>query len=193
MTTCNSGLECIKQNDYDSYCMKRPTIVDLATSVPSLSTLVTAIVAGDLVTTLSEGGPFTVFAPTNDAFNALGTNRSYPNDDGSLTVESMLKPQNKEQLVIVLKNHVAEGTYEPWFGNSSGSWAITTIGGQHIGGVDGRHVGPQTWVGGPPFWNPEAGMEAFSMLTTMEAFDGVVHIIDGLLLPAKGPSATVVV
>merc|ERR1712048_607092 len=71
-------------------------IVELAQSVPTLSTLVAAVVAGDLVDTLSSPGPFTVFAPTNDAFGAL--------PEG--TLDSLLKPENKDQLVDILTYHV---------------------------------------------------------------------------------------
>merc|ERR1712045_358246 len=73
-----------------------PNIVELAQSVDDLSTLVAAVVAGDLVETLSSPGPFTVFAPTNEAFGAL--------PDG--TLDSLLKPENKAQLVDILTFHV---------------------------------------------------------------------------------------
>merc|ERR1711976_661644 len=71
-------------------------IVELAESVPHLSTLVAAVAAGDLVDTLSSPGPFTVFAPTNDAFGALPAG----------TLDSLLKPENKDQLVDILTYHV---------------------------------------------------------------------------------------
>merc|ERR1712146_791921 len=71
-------------------------IVELAQSVPTLSTLVAAVVAGDLAETLSSPGPFTVFAPTNDAFGAL--------PEG--TLDSLLKPENKDPLVDILTYHV---------------------------------------------------------------------------------------
>merc|ERR1712185_129942 len=74
----------------------KPNIVELAQSVDDLSTLVTAVVAGDLVDTLSSPGPFTVFAPTNDAFGALPAG----------TLDSLLKPENKDQLVDILTYHV---------------------------------------------------------------------------------------
>merc|ERR1719469_1243334 len=73
-----------------------PNIVELAQSVPALSTLVTAVVAGDLVDTLTSPGPFTVFAPTNDGFAAL--------PEG--TVDTLLKPENKDTLVDILTYHV---------------------------------------------------------------------------------------
>merc|ERR1711937_809314 len=74
----------------------KPNIVELAQSVDDLSTLVTAVVAADLADTLSSPGPFTVFAPTNEAFGAL--------PDG--TLDSLLKPENKAQLADILTFHV---------------------------------------------------------------------------------------
>merc|ERR1719475_34263 len=74
----------------------QPNIVELAESVKDLSTLVSAVVAGDLVNTLSSPGPFTVFAPTNEAFAALPA--------GVLT--KLLKPENKKELVDILTYHV---------------------------------------------------------------------------------------
>merc|ERR1712050_798100 len=67
----------------------QPNIVELAQSVDDLSTLVAAVVAGDLADTLSSPGPFTVFAPTNEGFGKL--------PEG--TVDTLLKPENKDQLV----------------------------------------------------------------------------------------------
>merc|ERR1712166_1691030 len=71
-------------------------IVELAQATESLSTLVAAVVAGDLVATLSSAGPFTVFAPTNDAFGALPAG----------TLDTLLKPENKATLVDILTFHV---------------------------------------------------------------------------------------
>merc|ERR1712232_876441 len=76
--------------------MGKPNIVELAQSVDDLSTLVAAVVAGDLVETLSSPGPFTVFAPTNEAFGALPAG----------TLDGLLKPENKDQLVDILTYHV---------------------------------------------------------------------------------------
>merc|ERR1712070_1143190 len=74
----------------------KPNIVELAQSVDDLSTLVTAVVAADLADTLSSPGPFTVFAPTNEAFAALPAG----------TVAPLLKPENKVQLADILTFHV---------------------------------------------------------------------------------------
>merc|ERR1712194_70891 len=74
-------------------------IVELAQATDSLSTLVAAVVAGDLVATLSSAGPFTVFAPTNDAFSALPAG----------TLDTLLKPENKATLIDILTYHVLSG------------------------------------------------------------------------------------
>ena len=74
-------------------------IVTIAASTDFLSTLVAAVQAGDLVEVLQSDGPFTVFAPTNEAFAALPAG----------TVETLLKPENKDQLIAILKYHVVAG------------------------------------------------------------------------------------
>merc|ERR1719242_2833310 len=74
----------------------QPNIVELAQSVDDLSTLVAAVVAGDLAETLSSPGPFTVFAPTNEGFAAL--------PEG--TLDTLLEPENKAQLIDILTYHV---------------------------------------------------------------------------------------
>merc|ERR1719424_2446565 len=76
-------------------------IVQLAQATPTLSTLVSALTAGDLVTTLEGAGPFTVFAPTNAAFTALPA--------GVLT--SLLEAANKPALVSILQYHVVSGKF----------------------------------------------------------------------------------
>merc|ERR1711937_587815 len=79
-----------------SVSSEKPNIVELAQSVDDLSTLVTAVVAADLADTLSSPGSFTVFAPTNEGFAAL--------PEG--TLDSLLKPENKAQLAVILTYHV---------------------------------------------------------------------------------------
>ena len=74
-------------------------IVDTAASAGQFNTLVATVEAADLVSTLKGDGPFTVFAPTDEAFAAL--------PEG--TVENLLKPENKEQLIAVLTYHVVAG------------------------------------------------------------------------------------
>ena len=82
-----------------SYEAKNKDIVDTAVQAGSFDTLVAAVQAAGLVETLKDDGPFTVFAPTDEAFAKL--------PDG--TVENLLKPENKEQLVAVLTYHVVAG------------------------------------------------------------------------------------
>ena len=76
------------------------TIVDNAAAAPNLTTLVSAVKAADLATTLAGSGPFTVFAPTNEAFGRLAPG----------TVETLMKPEQKANLAKVLKYHVVPGT-----------------------------------------------------------------------------------
>merc|ERR1719262_1800008 len=95
-------------------------IVELAQSVDDLSTLVAAVVAGDLVETLSSPGPFTVFAPVNAAFAAL--------PDG--TLDTLLKPENKDQLVDILTYHVVGAT----------AFSKDLSDGQRISTVEGKDV-----------------------------------------------------
>jgi uncharacterized surface protein with fasciclin (FAS1) repeats len=79
--------------------MKKQTIVEIAVADERFSTLVAALTAAELVETLSGEGPFTVFAPTNDAFAALPAG----------TVESLLLPENKQALTDILLYHVVSG------------------------------------------------------------------------------------
>merc|ERR1712048_477644 len=131
-------------------------IVELAQSVDALSTLVTAVVAGDLVETLSSPGPFTVFAPTNDAFGALPAG----------TLETLLKPENKGQLVDILTYHVV------------GAKALSTdlSDGQSITTVEGKsvtvHIGDGVKINDANVITPD-----------VLATNGVVHVVDGVLLP----------
>lgn len=78
---------------------KPKTIVETAAGIEDFSTLVAAVKAGDLVKTLSGKGPFTVFAPTNEAFAKLPKG----------TIENLLKPENKKKLVEILTYHVVPG------------------------------------------------------------------------------------
>jgi uncharacterized surface protein with fasciclin (FAS1) repeats len=77
-------------------------IVDTAAKAGSFNTLVTAVKAAGLVDTLKGKGPFTVFAPTDEAFKKLPSG----------TLESLLKPENKERLVSILTYHVVPGAYD---------------------------------------------------------------------------------
>merc|ERR1712048_769908 len=138
-------------------------IVELAQSVDTWGTLVAAVVAGDLVETLSSPGPFTVFAPLNSAFAAL--------PDG--TLDTLLKPENKDQLVDILTYHVV------------GAKALSTdlSDGQSITTVEGKVVTVHIKDGGVKI--NDANVVTPDVLAT----NGVVHVVDGVLIP---PTAVLV-
>ena len=95
-------------------------VVQVAISSKEHSTLVAAIKAGELVDALSNAGPFTVFAPTNEAFNKLPAG----------TIEGLLKPESKETLIDILQYHVSVGVYK----------AEALKDGQSIGQVNGDNL-----------------------------------------------------
>ena len=132
-------------------------IVDIAASNDDFSTLVAAVQAAGLVETLKGDGPFTVFAPTNDAFAALPAG----------TVESLLLPENKDQLVSILTYHVVPGavTSDQLTGQRLN---VATVQGStvHIDGTDGVTVD-----------------EATVVAADIEATNGVIHVIDSVILP----------
>merc|ERR1712050_515240 len=140
-------------------------IVELAQSVDSLSTLVAAVVAGDLAETLSSPGPFTVFAPTNDAFGAL--------PEG--TLDTLLKPENKDQLVDILTYHVLPeqvlSTDLKFF--------------QRVNTVEGKPVHVYKTRKGV-YVSPDGKNFKTVVGADNMASNGVAHIIDGVLLPPAG-------
>lgn len=131
-------------------------IVELAVGTESLSTLVAAVKAGDLVETLSGQGPFTVFAPTNDAFAAL--------PEG--TLDMLLKPENKDKLVAVLTYHVI---------------------GENVMSSDLKDGMKQKTVQGDKvkvdLTNGAMINDAKVVKADIKASNGVVHVIDKVILP----------
>merc|ERR1712086_1131932 len=141
-------------------------IVELAQSVDSLSTLVAAVVAGDLVTTLTSPGPFTVFAPTNDAFGALPAG----------TLDTLLKPESKALLVDILTYHVLSG--QVLSTDLAASQVVATVEGKNIKvtkDASGVKVG--------------ANLEATVVAADNLATNGVAHIIDAVMLPPSALTA----
>jgi len=144
-----------------------PNIVQLAQSVPELSTLVTAVSAGGLVSTLEGPGPFTVFAPTNDAFNALPAG----------VLDNLLKPENKAQLVDILTYHVVAGNVQS--GNLTNGELVPT--------VEGKNVSVNIEAVGGVYLN--IGTQSANVIQAdVEASNGVVHLINAVLLPPSPPS-----
>ncbi|WP_298976823.1 fasciclin domain-containing protein [uncultured Roseobacter sp.] len=134
-----------------------PDIVEVAQSAGSFNTLVAAVSAADLVDTLKSDGPFTVFAPTDEAFAAL--------PEG--TVETLLKPENKDQLTAILTYHVIPG--KVMAADLAGKrLSVATVNGAEVH-VDGR--------------NGVKVEQANVISADVEASNGVIHVIDSVLLP----------
>jgi len=136
------------------------TIVDIAVADERFSTLVTAVLAADLAETLSGEGPFTVFAPTNDAFAALPAG----------TVESLLLPENKQALTDILLYHVVAGKV----------MAADVVGLTSAPTVLGKDI-TITVRDGKVFLNDTVEV----IITDIEASNGVIHVIDAVLLPPQ--------
>ncbi|MEM9279636.1 MAG: fasciclin domain-containing protein [Pseudomonadota bacterium] len=133
-------------------------IVDTAVSAGSFKTLVAAVQAAGLVETLKGDGPFTVFAPTDDAFAAL--------PEG--TVENLLKPENKDQLTAILTYHVVAGKVMST-DLQDNMKAATVQGGEVTIDLDN---GPMV-------------NDANIVTPDVAADNGVIHVIDKVILPAS--------
>ncbi|MBL7930490.1 MAG: fasciclin domain-containing protein, partial [Bacteroidia bacterium] len=119
--------------------------------------LVTAVKTAELVDALSNAGPFTVFAPTNDAFGKLPAG----------TVEDLLKPEKREALTNILQYHVFVGVMK----------AESMQDGQTLGQVNGGNI-KITMKDGKPVINGKA-----HILASIPASNGMIHVIDEVLLP----------
>jgi uncharacterized surface protein with fasciclin (FAS1) repeats len=144
-------------------------IIDNAVHSKDHTTLVAAVKAAGLVETLKGKGPFTVLAPTNEAFAALPAG----------TVENLLKPENKATLVKILTCHVIAGdvmssTIVKMVKDDGGTHEVTTVGGCKLwlSTKDG-HV----WI------KDEAGGMAKVTIADVKQSNGVIHVIDHVLLP----------
>ncbi len=132
------------------------TIVEIAAGNPSFSTLVTAVKAAGLAGTLSSKGPFTVFAPTNKAFAALPKG----------TLEKLLKPENRNLLRKVLTYHVV-----------SGDLMAKNLRSGRVATVEGSPVAVQVRHGSIKVNNANV------VKADVDAKNGVIHVIDSVLLP----------
>ncbi|WP_420798937.1 fasciclin domain-containing protein [Neptunomonas antarctica] len=132
-------------------------IVDVAAENGSFNTLVAAIKAAELVETLKGDGPFTVFAPTDEAFAKL--------PDG--TLDMLLKPENKAKLVAVLTYHVVPGKVN----------AADVVKLDSADTVQGQKLMIKTADGSVMIDNANV------VMTDVEASNGVIHVIDAVLLP----------
>ena len=145
------------------------TLVDVAVGSKDHTTLVAAVKAADLVATLQSAGPFTVFAPVNAAFGKLPAG----------TVEYLLKPENKATLAKVLTYHVVAGSF-----NASAVVKAITDGG---GSVTLKTVSGGNLVAsikeGKVILTDERGGVATVVATDLAASNGLIHVLDAVVLP----------
>ena len=145
------------------------TVVDVAVSSKAHTTLVAAVTAADLVATLQTAGPFTVFAPTNDAFAKLPAG----------TVEGLLKPENKATLAKILTYHVVAGNLDAAavlkaIKDGKGKVALKTVSGGTL---------TASLKDGKVILTDEKGGFATVTATDLKAGNGVVHVIDTVVMP----------
>lgn len=145
-------------------------IVETAVGNNDFATLVAAVKAADLVETLSGDGPFTVFAPTNEAFKKLPGG----------TVETLLKPENKELLQKVLTAHVVAGKVD----------AATLVGlikkghgYKNVTTASGDTITARVTKGGTVYIFDESGGVANVVAADVDTSNGVIHVIDSVLVP----------
>ncbi|WP_103071613.1 fasciclin domain-containing protein [Aquimarina sediminis] len=135
-----------------------PNVLNIAIGSKDHTTLVAAVQAAELENALVNAGPLMVFAPTNEAFNAL--------PEG--TVETLLKPENKEKLAYILKHHVTPGNYSKDFLKKF----------KKLGQANNEYVsvevkGDDVYIGGA------------KILGSVKAGNGIVHVVDKVILPTN--------
>jgi transforming growth factor-beta-induced protein len=141
---------------------RKSDIVETALAANAFSTLATALDAAGLTETLKSDGPFTVFAPTDAAFAKISQQ----------TLDNLLQPENKERLAAILTYHVVPGkvnSHEVFAMNSA-----TTLQGQELNISKRDEVKIN---------------EAKVIITDLEATNGVIHVIDSVLMPAENVTA----
>jgi uncharacterized surface protein with fasciclin (FAS1) repeats len=135
-----------------------PNVLQIAIGSPNHTILVAAVQAASLENVLVNAGPLMVFAPTNAAFDALPQG----------TVAELLKPENKQKLAAILKHHVTAGNYDKDFLKKF----------KKLGQADDTNVtvlvkGDDVFVGGA------------KIIATIKAGNGIVHVVDKVILPAS--------
>ena len=144
-------------------------IVENAVNSKDHTTLVAAVKAAGLVETLQSAGPFTVFAPTNEAFNMLPKG----------TVETLLKPENKSKLTAVLTYHVVAGKLSSMdlmkmVKDGNGKATLKTVEGENL------YI---TMKGKSLMVTDESGGMAKITIADVNQSNGMIHVIDKVLLP----------
>lgn len=136
----------------------KPNVLQIAIGSPVHTTLVAAVQAAGLENSLVNAGPLMVFAPTNEAFDALPAG----------TVEDLLKPENKEKLAYILKNHVTPGNYSKDFLKK-----FKKLGQASNENIAVEVIGDDVFVGGA------------KIIASIPAGNGIVHVVDKVILPAN--------
>lgn len=131
-------------------------VVQVAVGSADHTTLVTAIKTAELVDVLSNAGPFTVFAPTNDAFNKLPAG----------TVDGLLKPEKKDDLSDILQYHVFVGVLKLEMMQDGQTYNMVNGGNVTIGVKDGKYT-----------------VNGANIVATVPASNGVIYVVDNVLLP----------
>lgn len=149
--------------------LETPNIVGVASANADFSTLVAAVGAAELVETLSGEGPFTVFAPTNAAFEKLPAG----------TVETLLKPESKDKLTAVLTYHVVSGKFEAAqvieaINANNGKFEVATVQGGKI---------TLSLENGNVVLTDANGGKATVAIADVAASNGVIHAIDTVVMP----------
>ena len=156
-------------NQYQCFCANTKTVVENAIASPAHTTLVAAVKAAGLAETLSGKGPFTVFAPTNDAFAKLPKG----------TVETLLKPENKAKLQAILTYHVVAGNLDSKavvaaIKAGKGSATLTTVqGSKLVESLEGKIV----------ILTDANGNKSTITAVDIMSSNGVIHVIDSVVLP----------
>jgi len=132
-------------------------IVKIAVGSQDHTTLVTALKAADLVNALANAGPFTVFAPTNAAFDKLPKG----------TVDDLLKPENVNQLRGILHHHVTTSVFE----------VADLTDGMTLGMADGGSVTVKKT-------GNDVTVDGAKIIASVRGSNGIVHVVDGVILPA---------
>ena len=149
--------------------MSNKTIVQNASAAPNLTTLVAAVKAAGLVDTLSGPGPFTVFAPTNDAFGLLAPG----------TVDNLLKPENKATLTSILTYHVVAGKMNAKdiaaaIKAGGGKAVLTTVQGGKL---------TAAMMGSKLVLTDAKGGKSTVTIADVNQSNGVIHVVDTVLMP----------
>jgi len=152
-----------------SMAQTKKDIIDIAEGSKEHTTLVQAIKAAELLTTFKGTGPFTLFAPNNSAFENLSPG----------TLDNLLKPENKSKLAGILKYHVVSGdlnadAISAAIKKGDGKTVLTTLTGEKL---------TATIVNGNFVLTDEKGGKATVTLTNLSGTNGVIHVIDSVLLP----------